>query len=150
MDLSQRNEFCYWYLFFEKLISVNKPLINGWFNLPTTQISIFILFESALVLLEGTFSLWVTAQKMEFFIKDFFSKCDQIHSFLWIWSHLLKKTLMKNSIFCAVSVLNWRKVPLNLSEQLRNTSVKLLLVVLSSEVSVSDLGARKCYIEKVS
>ena len=26
-----------------------------------------------------------TAQKMKFSIKDFFSKCDQIHSFPWIW-----------------------------------------------------------------
>ena len=30
----------------------------------------------------------VTAQKM-FSIKDFFSKCDQIRSFLWILSHLV-------------------------------------------------------------
>ena len=48
----------------------------------------------------------VTAQKMKFFIKNFFSKCDQIHSFLRIWSHLLKKSLMGNVIFfvqCVVS-----------------------------------------------
>ena len=32
---------------------------------------------------------------MKFSIKDFFSKCDQIRSFLWIWSHLLKKSLME-------------------------------------------------------
>ena len=32
-----------------------------------------------------------TAQKMKFSIQDFFSKCDQIRSFLRIWSHLLKK-----------------------------------------------------------
>ena len=41
-------------------------------------------------------------QKMKFSIKDFFSKCDQIRSFLRIWSHLLKKFLMENLIFCAV------------------------------------------------
>ena len=41
-----------------------------------------------------------TAQKMKFSIKDFFSKCDQIRSFLRIWSHLLKQ----NFIFCAVTV----------------------------------------------
>ena len=40
--------------------------------------------------------------KNEVFRQDFFSKCDQICSFLWIWSHLLKKSLMKNFIFCAV------------------------------------------------
>ena len=39
---------------------------------------------------------------MKFSIKDFFSKCDQIHSFLRIWSHLRKKSLMENFIFCAV------------------------------------------------
>ena len=73
-----------------------------------------------------------TAQKMTFSIKDFFSKCDQIwmpnlrdrlqisllllnkfNSFTteaviikkpvhWICSHLLKKSLMENVIFCAV------------------------------------------------
>ena len=41
-----------------------------------------------------------TAQK--FSIKDFFSKCDQIHRKLGIWLHLLKKSLMENFIFCAV------------------------------------------------
>ena len=39
---------------------------------------------------------------MKLSIKDFSSKCDQIRSFLRIWSHLLKKYLMENFIFCAV------------------------------------------------
>ena len=39
---------------------------------------------------------------MKFPNKDFFSKCDQIRRKLRIWSHLLKKSLMKNCIFCAV------------------------------------------------
>ena len=43
-----------------------------------------------------------TAPKIKFSIKDFFGKCDQICSFLWIWPHLLKKSLMENLIFCAV------------------------------------------------
>ena len=38
------------------------------------------------------FSELNTAQKMKFFIKDFFSKCDQIH----------RKSLMESFIFCAV------------------------------------------------
>ena len=42
------------------------------------------------------------AQKMKFLIKDIFIKCDQIRRKLLIWSHLLKKPLMKNFIFCAV------------------------------------------------
>ena len=49
-----------------------------------------------------------TAQKMKFSIKDFFSKCDQIRSFLGIWSHLLKKSLMENFIFCAVWMIKFR------------------------------------------
>ena len=43
-----------------------------------------------------------TAQKMKFAVKDFVSKCDQIRGKLRIWSHLLKKSLMENFIFCAV------------------------------------------------
>ena len=43
----------------------------------------------------------ITAQKMKFFINDFFSECDQICSFLRIWSYLLKKSLMENFILCA-------------------------------------------------
>ena len=43
-----------------------------------------------------------TAQKMKFSIKDLFGKCNQICPKLGIWSHLLKKSIMKNLIFCAV------------------------------------------------
>ena len=48
-----------------------------------------------------------TAQKMKFSIKDFFSKCDQIRSFLLIWSHLLKKSLMENFIFLKCHLWKW-------------------------------------------
>ena len=41
---------------------------------------------------------------MKYSIKDFFSKRDQIRRKLRIWSHLLKKSLLENFIFCAVSV----------------------------------------------
>ena len=34
--------------------------------------------------------------KKKFSIKDFFRQCDQISSFLRIWSHLLKKSIMGN------------------------------------------------------
>ena len=34
--------------------------------------------------------------KMKFSIKDLFSKCHQVLSFLPIWSHLLKKSLIEN------------------------------------------------------
>ena len=54
--------------------------------------------------LDGPVFYGNTAQKMKFSIKDFFRKCDQIHSFLRIWSYLMKKSIMENFIFCAVTV----------------------------------------------
>ena len=48
-----------------------------------------------------------TAQKMKFSIKDFFDKCDQVCSFMWIWSHLLKKSLMENFFFCAFHIISY-------------------------------------------
>ena len=47
-----------------------------------------------------------TQQKVKFSIKDFLSKSDQIRNRLQIWSHLLKKTLIENFIFCAVQPLS--------------------------------------------
>ena len=41
----------------------------------------------------------------KFSIKNFFRKCDPIRNFLWIWPHLLKKSLMENFIFCAIGVI---------------------------------------------
>ena len=41
-----------------------------------------------------------TAQKVKFPIKDFFSTCEQIRSFLWALSHLLKKPSMGSFLFC--------------------------------------------------
>ena len=40
-------------------------------------------------------------------IGDFFSKCDQIRRKLKIFSHLLKKSLTENLIFCAVILDVW-------------------------------------------
>ena len=53
---------------------------------------------------------------MRFFIKDFFSKCDQICSFLRIWSHLLKKSLMENLIFVWTVLSAWLKLDADLSK----------------------------------
>ena len=44
-------------------------------------------------------------QKMTLSIKDFFSKCDQIRSFLKIWLHLLKTSLIEHFMFCAVEFI---------------------------------------------
>ena len=43
-------------------------------------------------------------KKMKFFIKDFFSKCDQIRSFLRNYSHLLEKSPMKIFILCSAFI----------------------------------------------
>ena len=58
----------------------------------------YILLMNKLNLIQTLY----TAQKIKFSIKGFFSKCDQK---LQIWSHLLKKSLMENFIFCAVVAL---------------------------------------------
>ena len=47
----------------------------------------------------------LAALKMKFSMKDFFSKCNQIRKKLRIWSHLLKKSLMGNFIFWAVTYM---------------------------------------------
>ena len=47
----------------------------------------------------------VTAQKMKFSINYFFSECDHVRRKLRISSHVLKKSLMENFIFCAVGVV---------------------------------------------
>ena len=65
-------------------------------NLLTCNILKIVFYELMVI---------VTTQKMKFSVKDFFSECDQIRSFLWIWSHLLKKSLIENFIFCALSLL---------------------------------------------
>ena len=68
--------------------------------------SIIELFTVTLFLqkTKGLTGFQMTAQKMKFSVKDFLSKCDQIRRKLRIWSHSLKKALMKNSIFCAVNI----------------------------------------------
>ena len=43
-------------------------------------------------------------QKMNFFINDFFSKCNQIRN--CGFGHILKKSLMENFVFCAVHLGN--------------------------------------------
>ena len=47
---------------------------------------------------------------MKFSIKDFFSKCDQIRTFLRIWSHLLKKFSMEKLILSSVKVAKLKPI----------------------------------------
>ena len=71
IDLSQKVEFCQQLpYFFEKFGSVQEPRIKCWFDVPITQMSIFILFASIGLLFEGTFSLWVSL--MDFTVPESF------------------------------------------------------------------------------
>ena len=73
-----------------------------------------------------------TAQKMMFSIRDFFSKCNQICRFRRVWSHLLKKSVMENFIFCAAMkmchthnsnclLIIWKKSPIIIKSYLSHT-----------------------------
>ena len=90
---------------------------HNWINLtPYTLVNseeLFFLREihifhfvkySSIIWIPISWTSWLTntAQKMKFSIKNFVSKCDQICSFLQIWSHLLTKSIMENFIFRAV------------------------------------------------
>ena len=70
---------------------------------------------------------------MKFSFKNFFGKCDQICSFLRTWSHLLKKSLMENFIFCAMcgNLKNKRQMCLLLVTR------KLLIEVLFNSFLIS-------------
>ena len=81
-------------------LSRQAGVINFCFNMGKQTFAIFfILLQSKL----RQINIHFTAQKMKFSIKVFFSKCDQIRSVLRIWSHLLKKSLIENFIFCVVT-----------------------------------------------
>ena len=81
--------YCRW---FENNRINQKALVLGWVCMSYIDYFSWGIF----------FRDWTTAKKMKFSIKNFFSKCNQIRSFLRSWSHLLKKFSMENFIFCAV------------------------------------------------
>ena len=73
----------------------------------TTQLQFF-----GLNCLKGfmmTFLRSDTAQKMKFSFKVFFSKCDQIRSFLRIWSHFTEETLYRK-LYISCSVITQRLI----------------------------------------
>ena len=49
----------------------------------------------------------INAQKMNFFVKNLFSKCEHIRIKLRIYSHLLNKSLTENFIFCVVNIIGF-------------------------------------------
>ena len=85
------------------------------------------------------------AQKMKFSIKHFFSKCDQIRRKLRIWSHLLKKSLMKSltNLYFLCSTTKYRKIP-----KTWNVLMKMQFLYLSS--LSSDSSCEYCSLNKLT
>ena len=106
----------------------HAEMIIIWQKLKSTRMVIYLLTSFYQVL------MILTAQKMKFAIKDFFSKCDQICSFLRICSHLLKKSLMESFIFCAVSV---RKS--NFPSSLKIANIIPVCILKSWHIFMSDV-----------
>ena len=88
------------FLMFSRGVERNQWREMGWVKVHHTSYDIFTATHEYVVITH-------TAQKMKVSTKDFFSKCNQTRSFLWTWSHLLKKFLMENFIFCALSIKLW-------------------------------------------
>ena len=65
-------------------------------------------------------------KRLNFFIKEFFSKCDQIRRKLRIWSHLLKNSSMENFIFCAVTRIRSNLEARFLQESLKDSLKNIL------------------------
>ena len=87
----------------------------------TTTIIIIIIMQCIMIMSQ------CTAQKIKFSIKVFFSKCDQIRSFQWIWSHLLMKFFMENFIFGAVVASGQRRT-LSISTQMCSQDLRNCLI----------------------
>ena len=68
---------------------------------------------------------------MKFFIKDFFCKCYQIRRKLWILSHLLKKSLVENFIFC----------PMKTQKDILNAAL-----IYSKQIFLKNIKWRRSYI----
>ena len=88
---------------------------------------------------------------MKFSIKDFFSKCDQIHRKLRIWSHLLKKSLMENFIFLGSASLFMKKdFQMELYNLLAKSSLDSYSVFLIQESCIFQKQLLKsCSVKKV-
>ena len=90
----------------------------------------------------------VRSTENEIFHEDFFSKYDQIRSFLRIWSHLLKKTLTENSIFCAVVVLVFLLSPLNIFHTFRVSITDLEKIFVSWVILTESLARELTFKQK--
>ena len=53
-----------YFIFFESFVSFLEPLVKSCFDVPTTQMPIFILFVSTKILFENYFFLWVSLKEI--------------------------------------------------------------------------------------
>ena len=81
-------EQLWWLLLYKKCNERVKWTLSGGRNAHT---------NAAIVTLHTQMQLRLHCTKNEFPTKDFFSKCDQIHSFLRIWSSLMENFILKNT-----------------------------------------------------
>ena len=104
--------FIFFYKNISSVIKEPKHKIKNWFvQLRTNHLLLYFVTVHKVVQheLHKRMRFYFTAQKMKFSIKYFFCKYVQI--FLWIWSHLLKKSIMERFIFCTGSapyILDYR------------------------------------------
>ena len=83
---------------------------------------------------------------MKFSIKDLFSKCNQIRRKLRIWSHLLKKSLMKNFIFlCSVNGLLETVNDMHSDKILKRSSGPCQFIISPFDFTWKKLGAFESY-----
>ena len=86
----------------ENIFSLDSEKNTNWASM---LLRCYLIFAVSMSKLGANYieSMWsITAQKTNFSIKDFLSKCDQMTSFLRTWSHLLKKSLIDsflNNVF---------------------------------------------------
>ena len=78
----------------------------------------------------------ISLHKKKFSIKDFFTKCDQIRSFLRTWSHLVKKSLMENLTFCAVFFVTFGEEPDDLFSFGYIKNVTELVILLEKPITL--------------
>ena len=79
-----------------------------------------------------------TAQKIKLSIKDFLSQCAQIRRKLRILSHLLKKSLTENFIFCAVGNKVHQNIRIHQKPfPFRNLKAKLKISIITESVLIN-------------
>ena len=96
-----------WHLFRSLFLESGKGVYLWIGNVPIVLWSVFFVETNWFLAFMVRSGFPYHCKKMKFSIKDFFSKCDQIHRKLRIWSHLPKKSLMGNFIFYAVHDINY-------------------------------------------